>query len=314
MGLGAMATAGHMVLASVGAGCVLLLLASRDALHKALIHLSEADLRAIVRLALVALVVLPLLPDATLGPFGLNPRRLWLVVVTIGAISLAGYALSRWLGGRGVLIAASLGALFSSTAVTLEASRAIRAGASPPVSEAAIAFASIVMIARALLLVFLVAPAVLPHLAEMLLPAVGIAAAAAGALLYRSGLGEGGGTDGVSPPGLGFALLFALLVALLTTLAAWAEHRFGPESAALVIAIGGMADVDSAIAAVGTMRPGRLAPEMAALAIAGPILFNTLLKLAIVVGIAGPRRAPAATAALAVAAAAILLPASLRLF
>ena len=124
LALGATATAGHMAVASVGAGCVLLLLASRDALHRALTYMNAADLRALVRLALVAFVILPLLPDAAMGPYGLNPQRLWLVVVTIGAISFGGYVLSRWLGpSRGVIIAGALGALVSSTAVRSAASR-----------------------------------------------------------------------------------------------------------------------------------------------------------------------------------------------
>lgn len=308
LGLGALAASGAMAIASVGAGALLLLLASRDALHRALDATTEADLRALVKLALVALVVLPLLPDRAVGPFGLNPQRLWLVVVTIGAISFAGYVLSRWLGARrGIFIAAGLGALVSSTAVTLESARQIRGGVEVAANEAAVALASVVMIARTLMLVALLAASVVPPLLPLVMPALLIAAAFAAALVYRAQRSPGDvRRQEVKPPGIGLALIFASLVAVLTVAASWAQARFGSESGALVIALGGMVDVDSAIAAIGALPPGRLQPALAAYAIAGPVLFNTLLKLGLVWAIAGFRPALRAVAALAGAAAGLL--------
>ncbi|MGE0630500.1 MAG: MgtC/SapB family protein, partial [Hyphomicrobiaceae bacterium] len=101
LALGAMATAGEMALASVGAGATVILLASREPLHRAIQATSAGDLKALLRLVLVVFIVLPLLPDADMGPFGtLNPFRLWTVVVITGSISFLGYFLGRWLGER----------------------------------------------------------------------------------------------------------------------------------------------------------------------------------------------------------------------
>jgi len=101
LGLGAVAATGHLALASVGAGAMLILLASRDLLHRAVALTSESDIQALLRLVLVVLVVLPLLPDAAMGPYGaLNPRRLWTVVVVTVGFSFTGYALVRILGPR----------------------------------------------------------------------------------------------------------------------------------------------------------------------------------------------------------------------
>ncbi len=110
-----------MAISSVGAGAAVILLASRQALHRAVEFTSESDIKALLRLVLVVFVILPLLPDIGMGRFGaLNPFRLWMVVVVIGAISFIGYILARWLGTRrGALITAAVGALVSSTAVTL---------------------------------------------------------------------------------------------------------------------------------------------------------------------------------------------------
>lgn len=67
MALGAFSTSDQMVLASVGAGLMVVLLASREALHRALQYTSADDLRALLRLVLVVFVILPLLPDQDMG-------------------------------------------------------------------------------------------------------------------------------------------------------------------------------------------------------------------------------------------------------
>jgi uncharacterized membrane protein (DUF4010 family) len=316
LGLGALATTGNMALASVGAGAMVILLASRDRLHRALRSASEADIKALLRLALVVFIVLPLLPDAGMGPFdALNPRRLWLVVVVTSTISFVGYGLARWLGEqRGAMITAVVGALVSSTAVTLDAARRIRAGAAGPADEAAIAVASAIMLVRALVMVGLLAPFALSAVAALVLPALAVAVIVAALLIYRSRRS----TDTIAlpdtrPPGLGLALLFAATVAALSIASAWAEANLGGGSGALVIALGGMADIDAAIAAVGSLPPGRLPLALAALALAAPILFNTLFKLAILLVVARSRRALFGAAALTAAAAALAGPIALAL-
>lgn len=75
--LGALATGGQAVLAATAAAVLVALLASRTRLHALVEASSSAEVHALVRLSLMALLVLPLLPDVGLGPYGsLNPRRL----------------------------------------------------------------------------------------------------------------------------------------------------------------------------------------------------------------------------------------------
>lgn len=257
-------------------------------------------MKAFARLALVIFLVLPPLPDTGLGPFGsLNPRRLWFVVVIVGAISFGGYALSRWLGReRGGLIAAAIGALVSSTAVTVASAHEIRRGGGLA-NQAGIALASTIMIARTLTLTAILAPLALTEVAWLVVPALLASAAAAGALGIATARTVAGAAELPSkPPGLRIAFLFAALVALLTLAATWIEHRMGEQSAATVVALGGMVDVDSAIAAIGALPSSAISPRLAAYAIAGPVAFNSLLKLALMLGIAGLRRSPWAAIAL----------------
>ncbi len=233
LGLGAMASSDHMALASVGAGATIILLAAREPLHRAIGATSEADITALLRLVLVVLVILPLLPDQGIGPFGaLNPRRLWLVVVVTAGIAFVGYALARLLGQKsGPLLTAAVGALVSSTAVTVDSGRRIRAGADGPADCAAVAVASAIMFARGLILVALLAPFAFSRVLVLIGPAALVAVAAAALLLWRSGRqAHGTAMREPKPPGLGLALIFAASVAIISVITAWAETRFGSGS------------------------------------------------------------------------------------
>ena len=308
LALGATATAGFPGLASICAGATVLLLASREALHAALDRMSESDLKALTRLALVIFLILPVLPDQGYGPYGLNPRRLWMVVITCGSISFIGYALSRWLGGRqGALVTAMAGALVSSTAVTLEGGRRIREQGSSPAQDVAIVGAQLVMLGRSLLLVLLLAPSASGAFAGIVLPPLAVVAVLAAVLFARS-LRSPASIEPVptKPPGLKLAFLFAAAIAMISTLAGWAEDRLGEGSAAIMIAVGGMADIDSAIASLSILPEGTLSPAIAAYAVAAPVLFNTLGKLALLVSTAGARRSAWPAVGLAASAAALV--------
>lgn len=314
LGLGAIASSGHMALASVGAGATVILLASRHALHRAIRFASESDIKALLRLVLVVFVILPLLPDAGMGPYlALNPRRLWMVVVITGSISFIGYALARWLGPRrGTLITAAVGALISSTAVTLDSARRIKEDGPSAAADAAVALASLEMIARALLLVGILAAFALDRIAALVAPGFAVAAASAAILLYRARNAEEqvNGRD-ARPPGLGLALLFAVSVAAISLLSAWAESRFGGGRGAAVIALGGVVDIDAAIAAVGALAPGTLPAGSVALAIAAPVLFNTAFKLVILIVVGGWRGTVWGAASLGLTALALAVPIAL---
>ena len=316
LALGALATTGDMALASIGAGAAVILLASRKALHHAIRLTSETDMKALVRLVLVVFVILPLLPDGAIGPFGaLNPRRLWTVVVVTGSISFIGYALVRWLGERrGALVTAAVGALVSSTAVTLDAARRVREGYDGIAAGGAIAIASAVMLVRSLVLVSLVAPFAFAAFAVMVLPGLAVSAVAAAALLYSARRQQSMiRTPTPKPPGLGLAFLFALSVALLSLASAWAQGRWGGNSGAILIALGGTVDIDAAIAAIGALPSGSLPVRTAALALAAPSLLNTMFKLSLFAVVGGGRRVLPGAAALLLVAVSLFVPIALAM-
>jgi uncharacterized membrane protein (DUF4010 family) len=310
---GFLAATGQQVLATAATGSMVLLLAMRNQLHRWIARLDEAEMLAIARFALIALVILPLLPDRAYGPFDAwNPRHLWLVVVLVSGFSFAGYIAGKLLGpARGTIATAAAGAIVSSTAVTAALANRMREADGPvPVLSAGVAAASAVMFARVMVLTALLAPFALPTLAKVAVPALLVSLGFAAWQLWRArgAALAGAATMTVKNPfDIGPALLLMALVMVLTWAARWVLHRYGDAGLATVLALSGMVDVDSAIITMGSLPKGTLAPHMAGLVLVPPILLNTLVKAGAAVSIAGWHRAKVAALSLLASTSAALV-------
>lgn len=119
--VGAYLTVGSQLVAASIAGGTAILLYLKPQFKGVLARLNHNDIRAIMQFVLITLIILPLLPNETFGPFDVfNPRRVWLLVVLIVGISLGGYLAFKFLGQRaGTLLGGLLGGLISSTATTV---------------------------------------------------------------------------------------------------------------------------------------------------------------------------------------------------
>ncbi|MBC7896307.1 MAG: MgtC/SapB family protein, partial [Cytophagaceae bacterium] len=128
LSLGALAGTGELSVASGAATVVVLVLSEKDTIHGTLRRIDPTELRAALYFAVLALVILPILPDRAFGPFGgLNPRSLWIVVLVFSGLNFAGFVARRLVGAsRGYGVTGALGGLVSSTAVTLHFSRRSR--------------------------------------------------------------------------------------------------------------------------------------------------------------------------------------------
>ena len=123
--LGGLTLAGDPGLAVALAIATSAILAFKQPLHGAVDRIGWDDIYAALKLLIATFIVLPVLPDRPLDPWGaLNPYRMWWLVVLISGLSLVGYVATRWLGtGRGIPITGLFGGLVSSTAVTLTFAR-----------------------------------------------------------------------------------------------------------------------------------------------------------------------------------------------
>lgn len=279
-------------LALGGAAVAFALLASRHALHRALVGLSATEIEAASRFLLIALLVLPLLPDRDYGPFDAwNPRKIWMVVVIVAGLSFAGYAAARrWGSKRGLLLVAATGAIVSSTAVTADFARRLR---SQPESRGAlvagIALASIIMFVRVQVLALVLVPRVVPGLALALAPATLVAAGFAIVAWREQGSASGAQVQLGNPLDFRPALLLAAMVAVFSLAARWALARYGDAGIAAVLALTGMMDVDAAVLTLAGLAPGTLGDHRAGLLLAGPVLANTLAKAIMAMAIAPGR-------------------------
>src|SRR3981189_3050332 len=212
--------------------------AAGSALHRfVLAVLTDQEIRSLLIFAAATLVVLPLLPDHTIGPYGaLNLHTIWMVVILVMAVSALGYIAVRLVGARYGLPLTGLAAGFISSIATI-GSMGARARKEPELLLPAVAGAVLSSIATTVQLAILIAATSLETLRAFCLP---LAFSGAAALLY-------GGiftlwalrhtAEDHEPPGSAFsvrtALTFAAILAIVLLVAAAAQDWFG-EAAILV--------------------------------------------------------------------------------
>jgi len=259
--------------------------------------LSDQEVKSALTFLVIALVVLPLLPNRTVDPWDVaNPSKLWLMFVLIAGVGFAGYIAVRALGpARGLAIAGFFAGLVSSTAATLSLSQ--RAKAQPEFAgpfATGIVLANVASAISQTLLVAVSNPALLGDAALVLgAPIVVGALAAAGAVLWlarRDGASPDAAFRLANPLELKPAFLMAAAFAVVLVVAALAERRFGASGVIATAAIAGTNDVHSATLAAATLSAaGSIGPRDALLAILVAFVVNMIVKLTIA-GITGGRR------------------------
>ncbi|KKW91760.1 MgtC/SapB family protein [Sphingobium chungbukense] len=287
------------------------ILSARQSMHALLRGMDESEIEGVSRFLLVALVILPLLPDAAYGPFDAwNPRKIWMVVVFVTGLSFSGYAISRRFGrDRGILVVALTGAIVSSTAVTADYARRLRdEPEAREILSAGIAVASIVMFVRVQLVALALIPRAVPTLALTMAPATLVAVIFALIAWRRHGKG-GDGMEISNPLGFAPALMLAALVAGLSLAARWALARFGEQGMAVILTLTGISDVDAAVMTMAGLPPDLLDNRSAGLILGSAVLANTLAKAVMTVVIGwrhgGGRAAMPLVAAVTAAAASL---------
>ncbi|MBC8126382.1 MAG: MgtC/SapB family protein, partial [Gloeobacteraceae cyanobacterium ES-bin-144] len=110
----------YLVVAAI-AVAVTTLLSLKQPLHSLVEKITMGDVYATLKFLILAVIVLPLLPNESFGPYkALNPFHIGLMIVLLAGIGFIGYLLIRMLGtGRGLALTGFIGGLISSTAVTL---------------------------------------------------------------------------------------------------------------------------------------------------------------------------------------------------
>lgn len=282
-------------------------LLSRKEEIKAITHsLHRAETNAFVMYGVVALVILPFLPNTwiRLGDLSLimqlahaynlpiaqfssieliNPYRLWLVVTLITGIDLLGYLLQKMLGGqKGWLLAAITGGFISSTASTLAlAQRSKKTTQTTSLVTAAI-LANTTSFVQMMLLV-------LPLNAEFftyssLFFAVLLASGVIVSIALNIKAKEGSKPipSGTSVFSLHSALKFALIFSAIRTSSQLARQVFGESGVIITSAFGAIAGMDAIVITIADMAGKSLtfSNALMALVVANTVNLSTKILYA----------------------------------
>lgn len=256
--LGAAAVAGYWLPVIVLGGAVTALLHWKKPLHGWVDKLGDRDFEIIVRFVLIALVILPVLPDRDLGPYAaFNPFTAWFMVVLIVAINLVGFVAFRLVGARaGAWLAGLLGGLVSSTATTISyAGLSKRERGFGPVAALVILVASAVVYGRVLFELAVVAPGLVSAIAgpAAVFAAVLLGLSAAVFAKVRS-KADAELPERENPARIRQALVFAGLYVVILFGVAAAREQLGGEAVYAVAFVSGLTDVDALTLSVAQLH------------------------------------------------------------
>jgi len=284
--VGALAGQGERIPAAVIGATTAVLLHLRPQLHSLARGLGDRDMHAIMQFVAVGLVVLPVLPDRSFGPFNvLNPQRMWWMVVLITGISLASYVAYKLLGARiGNLAAGLLGGLISSTATTVTAAKHSReAGSGNSTALLIIQLASTVVFGRVLVLIASVAPGQFSAIVPPVVAMLAVMLMLAGFCWWRQAEGSVAPATAANPSELRVALLFAGLYGAVLLAVAAAKHWFGEGGLYAVAVLSGLTDMDAITLSTAELaRNGEVAPAVAGRVVVLAALANIVFKTGIV--------------------------------
>ncbi|WP_395687324.1 MgtC/SapB family protein [Aestuariivirga sp.] len=281
--LGALAVLGDMRLAA-GAGVATVgLLAYKTQLHGFLARITWDELRSGLLLAAMTFIALPLLPDRAIDPWGaINPHQLWLITILIAAVSFVGYVAVKLAGPeRGLILAAALGGLISSTVVTLTLSALAKSNpARIGLLAGGILASGAVMLARVVVLAAALNLSLAASLAAPFAAAALVQALAAWLLIgrdRRNGIGDPARLVHKNPFLLSEVLRFGAMLAAVMLAAGIAQSFWGNAGLIAVAAISGLADVDALTLSVANMGP---VTALGVVAVLLCVAVNTLAKCA----------------------------------
>ncbi len=292
--LGAYSLIGDMRVAAAVAVVTAGILAAREEIHGWVARITWPELRSAVVLLAMTFIVLPIVPDKAIGPFGgVNPRDIWLIAIVLAGVSFVGYVGVRVLGARqGILVAGAAGGLASSTAVTITNARHAAAGeATPALLAGGVALATAVSFLRVIAIIAVLQSTLLSLAAPALLAATVVAIAlsllplqsrtARNKLTHRSAFRN--------PFGFWSVIGFAIFLGIIVVAGRVISERVGATGVIVGAAAMGLADVDAITVSMARLAPQTLSMQNVAFAILAAVATNMLSKLMIGIVIGSSR-------------------------
>ena len=291
---------GYAALGSGVAAIAVLALAEKGRIQAFIAKIGENELRAALRFAVLAIVVLPLLPRGPFGPYqAIRPRGFWTIVLLFSGLNFLGYLARRTGMGpeRGYGVTGLLGGLVSSTAVALTLAQKSREEPGHARSLAlGVVAACTVLIPRVLGTTLVLSPtsrrsarplcrATAPRRRPLRRPCD---------RARPSRAAFAGGSRPPIPLHLTSAIKMAAAFQLVLLLIPVVQRTWGSAGVVGSAAVLGLTDMDALTYSMSRLGSAGAA-ELAARAIAVGLLANTALKLMLVLSLGSPafRRAAA---------------------
>jgi uncharacterized membrane protein (DUF4010 family) len=244
--------------------------------------ISAEEALTFTKFLLLSAVILPIVPNADLGRFHLNPFKTWLVVLAVSGVSYGSYLLQRLIKGtHGTFLSAILGGIYSSTATTVALAKRAASGQEPHVYAGGILAASGVMYFRVVALVWIFNRQLALVVAPWLL-VFAFLAILGGWLWSRQGDPSAVTPlepvrESHNPLELKAAFFFAMLFLVMMVATHLATAHLGKGGIFSLAAIMGIADVDPFIMGL-TQAGGSTTLHLAAVGIVVATASNNLVK------------------------------------
>lgn len=292
-GLGAAVWLGYGALAVMLAISMTVLLYFKAFLHGFTQRLTHTDLISILQFGVLSFIILPILPNHDLGPYGaFNPYQIWKMVVLISGVSLAGYAALRLVGTRhGTPLLGFFGGLVSSTATTMVFARHARSHDDMVrTATVVILLANLMVMLRLSLVSAVVSPLLM--LPVLLVLGAGFLCGLVVTLWCWRGLVSGGEMpmpEVTNPTEVRAAVSFGLLYGGVLFLSAWLQDIAGAGGLFALSFVSGLTDVDAiTLSSLRLFNTGKLPASDAVLTIAIAVTSNLVFKSGLVMMIGGP--------------------------
>lgn len=296
--LGAVALTQPIWLCVTVAVAAVLLVTSKATLHRIAERVPREEVVTAAKFLILVGIVLPLLYNAPAIPkTSITPFGVWLAVVAVSTISYASYLLQTYaLPHRGTIVAALLGGLYSSTATTVVLARRAQDEGMTPELESGIVAATGVMFLRILVVCAIFS---LDLARVLVLPMAGLSVISLGIAWMRSRAASHT-TATSKPPNplqLGTAIVFAMLMVLLSLLTTYVSGRLGSAGVLGLAAVVGITDIDPFVLGIAQGGVNSIGVATAALAIVIAAASNNVLKAVYTVWFSRQRQSwvPAAT-------------------
>jgi len=246
----------------------------------------EEELKELLLLAGAAMVILPLLPNHAIDPWGvLKPYALWRIVVLVMAVGMFGHIAFRATGTRwGFPIAGFFSGFVSSTASVVSLGRSVKD--KPHLLYAASAAALLSVLSSLILFVMVLGATSQALMNAMLLPLVfaGLAVlVASGFCLHLIDVHEPPEVDtATSAFKISHAFMIAATIGVVMLVSAWLRQLFGDSGTLLAAWVVGLAEIHAAAVSVAQLAvPGAEQPDTVRWGVMGILASSAVAKSSI---------------------------------